>query len=175
MRFLFPLFFLLAALPVAAQHDHAVMHGRDAADTSASASPSLSSDETEGLLMGRGMGMAKAAELNGYPGPMHVLELEDALALTPEQRSEAERLMREVKAEARGLGEQIVAHERALDEAFAQGRATPALVDAATAEVGALRGRLRAAHLKAHLAMRAALTAEQSARYSALRGYTDSE
>ena len=106
---------------------------------------------------------------------MHVLELEDALALTPEQREKAERLMREVQTEARALGEQIVGHERALDEAFAQGRATPALVDAATAEVGALRGRLRAAHLKAHLAMRAALTAEQSARYSALRGYTDSE
>jgi hypothetical protein len=31
----------------------------------------LSSQEEQDLRLGRGMGLAKAAELNGYPGPMH--------------------------------------------------------------------------------------------------------
>jgi Spy/CpxP family protein refolding chaperone len=163
---------LLIAAPAFAQHSghHA---GHHTADPSGDAPThrSLSPQEAEGLLKGSGMGMARAAELNGHPGPMHVLELQDELALTAEQKAEAERLMREVKAEAKDLGEQIVAHERALDEAFDQGRATPALVDAMTAEIGALRGRLRAAHLNAHLAMREALTDEQSARYMVLRGH----
>jgi hypothetical protein len=35
----------------------------------------LSPEDLAGLLNGEGMGMAKAAELNGYPGPVHVLEL----------------------------------------------------------------------------------------------------
>ena len=34
----------------------------------------LSSKEVQGLLQGKGMGMAKAAELNQYPGPRHVLD-----------------------------------------------------------------------------------------------------
>ena len=35
----------------------------------------LSPEDLAGLLNGEGRGMAKAAELNGYPGPVHVLEL----------------------------------------------------------------------------------------------------
>jgi hypothetical protein len=35
----------------------------------------LSDDEIAALCNGKGMGMAKAAELNGYPGPIHVLAL----------------------------------------------------------------------------------------------------
>jgi hypothetical protein len=37
----------------------------------------LSADEVKAFLDGRGMGLAKPAEVNGYPGPMHVLELAD--------------------------------------------------------------------------------------------------
>ena len=36
---------------------------------------SLSQDDQSALLAGRGMGLARPAELNGYPGPAHVLEL----------------------------------------------------------------------------------------------------
>ena len=36
---------------------------------------SLSKEDIAALLNGKGMGMAKAAELNGYPGPVHLLEL----------------------------------------------------------------------------------------------------
>jgi hypothetical protein len=37
----------------------------------------LSDEDIVGLLKGDGMGFAKAAELNGYPGPKHVLDLGD--------------------------------------------------------------------------------------------------
>ena len=174
MRYLLSLFLLLAAASASAQHDHAAMHAQHdtaLADTAAVPS-SLSPNDLQGLLVGRGMGMAKAAEVHGFPGPMHVLELREELALTDEQAATAERLMQGVKAEARALGEQIVAAERALDEVFQQDRATPSLVRAATGEIGRLQGRLRAAHLTAHLAMRDALTPEQIARYAVLRGHT---
>ena len=43
---------------------------------------SLSPQEVADLLAGRGMGLAKAAELNHYPGPRHVLDLARELDLT---------------------------------------------------------------------------------------------
>ena len=46
---------------------------------------SLSQQDVADYMAGKGMGCAKAAELNGYPGPAHVLELADQLALTPSQ------------------------------------------------------------------------------------------
>ncbi len=133
----------------------------------------LTPDEVAGLREGRGMGLARAAELNGYPGPLHVLELADALALTPEQRVTAEALRAEVVREASEVGARLVAEEEALDAVFAQERATPALVDAITAKVGALQGELRAVHLRVHIAMRDALTPEQIATYTRLRSHTD--
>ena len=39
------------------------------------------------LKAGRGMGLALAAELNGYPGPSHVLELADKLKLSAEDKA----------------------------------------------------------------------------------------
>jgi hypothetical protein len=42
----------------------------------------LSQTEVEGLLQGKGMELAKTAELNSYPGPAHALELVAELGLT---------------------------------------------------------------------------------------------
>jgi hypothetical protein len=47
---------------------------------------SLSQADVDAILAGQGWGLAKPAELNGYPGPLHVLEEADALELTEEQR-----------------------------------------------------------------------------------------
>jgi len=46
----------------------------------------LSDDDIAALRNGEGMGMAKAAELNGYPGPAHVLTLAAQLGLTETQQ-----------------------------------------------------------------------------------------
>ena len=166
---------LLLAPAAAAQHpgQHPGHAASPYVDEAGRAVKALSPQEVDDLLAGRGMGLARAAELNGYPGPKHVLELADSLALSPDQRAEAERLRAEVETEAQDLGAQVVEMERRLDALFAGGAATPEAVDRMTTHLGALRGRLRAVHLRAHVAMRAALTPEQATAYARLRGYTD--
>ena len=133
----------------------------------------LSAEEIEGYLTGTGMALAKAAELNHYPGPRHVLDLAGELGLSADQRQRTERVFAGMRAEAVRLGEEIVARERELDARFAAGDITPAELDHRVVELGALQGRLRVAHLRAHLAQRAILTDEQRARYDSLRGYGD--
>jgi len=65
------------------------------------------------------MGLAKAAELNGYPGPAHVLELAAQLDLTPAQKIKTEVLFKKMQARAIPLGKELVEEERALDRLFA--------------------------------------------------------
>ena len=163
----FALLGLLLPFAAFAQHEGHQMPS-DAAQEHPS---SLSPDDITGLLEGRGMGMAKPAELHGYPGPRHVLELADALGLTMDQRTEAERLREAMLAEARPLGAQIVEHERHLDMMFAQQNADQEMVEAVTAEIGLLRAQLRAVHLNAHVGMYAAMTSDQRTRYTNLRGH----
>src|SRR6266705_6002469 len=47
----------------------------------------LSDQDIGDLLEGRGLGLAKAGELNSYPGPLHVLQLADQLGLSDAQRT----------------------------------------------------------------------------------------
>src|SRR5262245_17037372 len=61
---------------------------------------SLSAKELDDLLAGRGAGLAKAAELNGHPGPAHVLEFADELRLTPEQRALVQAAFERMQARA---------------------------------------------------------------------------
>jgi Spy/CpxP family protein refolding chaperone len=131
----------------------------------------LSPAEVDDLLAGRGMGFAKAAELNHYPGPRHVLDLGESLALTPGQRVRTERLFAGVQAAAQELGRRLVAAEAALDALFAAGRADEAAVADRVGEVARLEGELRRVHLSAHLEMRRLLAPEQVALYDRLRGY----
>ena len=131
----------------------------------------LSPQEVEDDLQGRGMGMALPAELNGYPGPRHVLELAGELDLSPDQLAETRRLFEDMRLRAIGLGEQIVTREADLDELFAFGAAAEADLQDAAAELGRLNGRLRAHHLGYHLAMRELLDADQIESYQRLRGY----
>ena len=134
---------------------------------------SLSESQIEGYENGQGMGFAKAAELNSYPGPMHVLELAEELKLTPPQRAEAKKAFDAMKAEAVKLGRRLVELERELDAAFASGKADETVVDRLTSEIGGVQGRLRAVHLKAHLRMKKALSDEQVRAYDAARGYAE--
>lgn len=131
----------------------------------------LSASDITSLQAGAGMAYAKAAELNGYPGPAHVLELESQLKLSDQQRTATEALMASHKAQARMLGTQLVEAERALDIAFASKSANAASVDALTQRIGAVQAKLRAEHLQTHLSQTAMLSAEQIASYQTLRGY----
>lgn len=132
----------------------------------------LDARDVAALRQGQGMGFAKAAELNGYPGPMHTLELAEPLQLKPEQRAATRQLMDDHKARARDLGEAIVQAEAVLDRLFAERQATPERVRDATQRIALLQAQLRAEHLNTHLAQTALLSPEQTQRYAELRGYT---
>jgi Spy/CpxP family protein refolding chaperone len=163
-----------ATAPATAQHHHSGQ-GQPAlspyAGTQARSVKALSEQQLADLRAGRGMGMALAAELNGYPGPVHVLELAGALELTPEQRDRVRALREAMMAEAVPLGERLIAEEAALDREFASRTVTPASLDAATVAFGRSQAELRAAHLRYHLTTVEVLTPEQVRRYGELRGY----
>lgn len=131
----------------------------------------LSADEVTDLLSGKGMGLAKAAELNGYAGPAHVLALGAPLALTPAQKAQTEALFAAMERKAIPLGQALVEAERKLDQLFASQAITPDLLARSLDAIGTLQAQVRGVHLEAHLAQVKILTAEQSARYAQLRGY----
>lgn len=130
----------------------------------------LSRQDIEDYRAGRGMGLAKAAELNGYPGPAHVLELASQLELTPRQKAQTQALLRKMQGRAIALGEKLVEEERRLDRLFASRSVTEQALETAVARIAALQGELRAAHLRAHVEQSRLLTKEQIDRYGQLRG-----
>ena len=131
----------------------------------------LSDQQVADLRAGRGMGLALAAELNGYPGPSHALELADKIGLTQNQRSRTEILLAAMKGETVPIGEEVIALEGALDKQFSEKTVTAQSLDTATAAIGAANARLRSAHLKYHLAMLEILDTAQGSAYAHLRGY----
>jgi hypothetical protein len=132
----------------------------------------LSPADVQAYLAGEGMGLARAAELNHYPGPRHVLELAAELRLSDSQAAGARAIQARMKAEAVRLGKLIVEKERLLDRLFVEQKVEDEQLRALVAEIGQLQGELRFVHLRAHLAMRALLRREQIARYDELRGYS---
>ena len=118
---------------------------------------------------GRGFGLAFAADQNGYPGPLHVLELKDRLQLTAEQETRMRALFETMLGEARPRAARLAAAEAQLKRLFAEGTADDAAVRAAVADTEAARAELRLAHLHAHLRARDVLTESQRQTYHHLR------
>jgi len=131
----------------------------------------LSPEEISDYLSGKGMGLAKAAELNGYPGPAHVLELAAQLGLTPEQRAATEALFQKMQQRAIVLGRELVEAEGALDRLFASHSASSEAVKVSLARIARLQGEIRQVHLDAHIEQAVVLTAAQITTYARLRGY----
>jgi hypothetical protein len=163
---------LLATGPVRAQHDLHTQHHSPYANQDSTGISSLSRQELDGLLQGAGMGYARPAELNQYPGPKHVLELAQELELSDMQASEIEAIRVEMLQKAKHLGGQIVEKERHLDRRFAHRHIDEATLRDLTAEIARLYGELRFAHLQAHLETREVLSGLQVETYDRLRGYT---
>ena len=111
----------------------------------------LSAQQIDDLKAGRGMGLALAAELNGYPGPAHVLELSEKLALSPAQRERIQKLFESMKAESTPIGARLIEQESALDQQFASRSITSDTLKDATVKIGMTQAELRNAHLKYHL------------------------
>ena len=132
----------------------------------------LSDEDVQSLLSGKGMGLAKAAELNGYPGPAHVLQLAAELQLSESQRAATQALFTSMESKAGALGASLVQAERELDYLFFSKQITPPLLAEKLEAIGRLQAKVRGAHLEVHLAQAQLLSAEQNAMYAKLRGYT---
>ena len=162
-------FLIVLASPAVAQrhqHGHSPYAGLERRDIKA-----LSEQQIAELRAGRGMGLALAAELNGYPGPLHVLELADRLRLTVEQKQRVQLLYDAMKAEAIGVGEKLISSEQQLDQEFAAHKMTAARLISLMAQIGEQQGVLRAVHLKYHLTTAELLSPDQRQYYIQLRGY----
>lgn len=131
----------------------------------------LSEEQRTKYLNGEGMGFAKPAELNHYPGPRHVLDNADKLQLSSDQLAQTQALFHEVQTRAQALGKQIVAREDELESLFRDQHADLERVSSLTAEIGRLQGELRALHLSMHIRERAVLSAGQVAKYDSVRNY----
>src|SRR6478735_6009402 len=155
---------ILAATAASAQSPYAGMQTRPI--------KALSAQQIDDLKAGRGMALALAAALTGYPGPSHVLELSEKLALSPAQKQRIQKLFESMKAESTPIGARLIEQEGALDQQFARRSITPDTLKEATTQIGATQAELRNAHLKYHLETAQILSPDQMRQYAELRGYT---
>ncbi|MEM7488130.1 MAG: hypothetical protein AAF390_03290 [Pseudomonadota bacterium] len=163
---------LVTAIAAAAQHTG---HGASSSYVGEQARKiaSLSEDDLAELARGGGWGLARAAELNGVPGPAHLLELADEIGLEDDQRAAVEAIRDEMRADAIAAGERFVAAERALDASFTDAVPERAELTRLVEATGTARAALRLVHLSAHLRTMPLLTEAQVERYDVLRGYAD--
>jgi len=131
----------------------------------------LSAEDIQALESGQGMGFAKAAELNQYPGPKHVLELAAELKLSDQQKADAQKIYDRMHSEATRLGASLIIRERELDQLFANKQIDSDKLRGMVGKIARLQGELRVAHLQAHLEMRRLLSPVQIKKYDELRGY----
>lgn len=171
----FPLFLcasLAVSSPVFAGGDHG---DHDHHSQKKHVIAALSDEIRVEFMEGAGMGLARAAELNGWPGPLHVLEMAKDLGINADQKARISAIRENMKIQAQALGAEIVHLEYKLDQAFRS-----ELIDREPAfelvrEIGAKMGELRVVHLHAHMRTRDVLSLEQIAEYNHLRGYTDAD
>ncbi len=133
---------------------------------------SLSATDIEELQNGKGWGLAKAAELNGVPGPVHLLEMKKEIGLSTGQISAIEDIYREMKQKAIPLGLELIELERELNNHFAKRTITNELLRQILQKIAQVHSELRYVHLSTHLKTPDILESEQIALYNKLRGYS---
>jgi len=132
---------------------------------------SLSEQDIDALRRGSGWGLALPAELNGFPGPMHVLELSAELGLSESQEQRVSAIFDAMRVDAIAQGDALIDAERNLDEGFRSGNLDADQLRRLIDFAEAARADLRYVHLSRHLMTLGILDAEQVAAYSVLRGY----
>lgn len=163
-----------SAIAYAQQHQHGEQHDNFRSpyvEQLDSPVRGLSSEEVDNLLNGNGAGYARMAELNGYPGLRHVLDLSSELKLSAQQTEEIEVAFEQMQSQAKTIGKTIVSKEQELSEAFASGKITNTELEKQIQELARLYGELRKTHLQAHLQINPLLSTEQIKKYNQIRGY----
>lgn len=137
----------------------------------------LSDDDIHQLQNGEGWGLALAAELNGLPGPLHLLEMaeQDAIHFSDQQLDQIRSLRAEMKTHAIPLGERLIEQERDLNLRFATGDITEQELQQLLSQIGETTAQLRYAHLVTHLKTVEVLTPHQIAHYNSVRGYLNGD
>lgn len=148
---------------------------RPYAGEEARAIKALSAEEIAGYEKGAGLGYAKPAELNSYPGPLHALEMSERLGLSEGQRADLSRLRETMLTEAIPLGQQYLAIEAAIERHFRDADMEDARLRELLDESARIEAALRYAHLQTHVATKALLTPHQIALYDEARGYADAQ
>lgn len=132
----------------------------------------LSEKDIDSLLAGKGWGFAKAAELNGVPGPAHLLEMKEQIQLTRDQIEKIEQIRNKMKKDAMRLGRKFIKLEEKLNRQFAKNTMNSKNLRSLLLKIGKVRSELRYTHLATHLQTPALLTPQQITHYSKLRGYS---
>jgi len=136
---------------------------------------SLSATDIEELQNGKGWGLAKAAELNGVPGPVHLLEMKEEIDLSAEQLRAIKDIYKKMKQEAIPLGLELIALEKELNNHFANRTITDELLSQILQKIGQVHRQLRYVHLSTHLKTPDILQSEQIILYNRLRGYSSDD
>ncbi len=134
---------------------------------------SLSANDIKDLTLGNGMGLAKAAELNGYPGPKHVLEMQEELLLEKEQLTSIKLIFEEMKSQARSQGKIFISLEKSLNDHFSNATITNDTLESTLKNISEAKNNLRYIHLSAHIKTTEILSKNQIKKYNQLRGYSN--
>lgn len=165
----------LTALPVVTALANNANHQSHYAGQEQRDIKSLSAEDIAELEAGAGWGLAKAAELNGVPGPRHLLEMRDDISLSDGQVAAIEQLYSEMNASAVELGKSLIEQERQLELRFQNDIPSESELESLLAEIGKTRSALRFVHLSAHLKTPGILSREQIDHYNRLRGYASAD
>ncbi len=134
---------------------------------------SLSNDDVNQLENGKGWGFAKAAELNGVPGPLHILELKKEIKLSKKQEQKVKDIYSAMNEKAVILGKEFISLETQLDQEFKRKSITEERLKSILKQISEVRFRLRYTHMSAHLQAMPLLSDDQLKSYIRLRGYAD--
>lgn len=170
LRTLFLGLALIVTPAIAVAQDHSG-HASLYAGFETRAIKSLSESDLEELRRGGGWGLALAAELNGVPGPAHLLELRDELGLSSDQVAAIQAIFDQMQSEAVAVGARLIEAEETIEAAFRDGELDDVRLRVLITEAEAARSELRFIHLSRHLSTPPLLSADQIARYNTLRGY----
>lgn len=133
----------------------------------------LTEADVQAIRAGEGAGLAMAAELNGLPGPRHVLDAASSLALTPEQTQAIQAIFEAMHTAARPAGDRYLAAQESLEADLRAGRITSETLRERLTTVEQLRTELALIHIEAHLRTAAMLSSEQREQYELGRGRDD--
>ncbi|MDJ0956883.1 MAG: hypothetical protein QNI91_08510 [Arenicellales bacterium] len=133
---------------------------------------SLTPEDIAELKRGGGWGLAKAAELNGLPGPLHLLEMKEEIHLSDAQVTEITKIFNQMKSQAIQQGERLIALELELENHFQNRTVDNTILRSSLDAIEEVRKELRYIHLSAHLVTPGIVSEEQIAKYNLLRGYS---